>query len=238
MEGTSSVLLAATGRGSELARAAQQYLSTLAQAPDLVYASLHGTRQADKFVLIEMFRHGAARTRHLHAGHGRAWEKAKRLLLAEGSAVERIRPLLSTLPERARPVDVIVPRRARITCPRVSGRRPFGAFVRVFPKADLQSRFIPILERQGDLIAASEPGFLFADFYRYDAPESWLVVEYYDDRASFSYHHTLAHTLAFADMKARAGYELRKHKAFTIRPIAAVGPFARRFEPVPDTGKD
>jgi len=230
VEGTSSVLFAREGTQDRLLQGATAYLDALDADADLLYADLHATKHADKFVLIEMYRDGAARKRQSAAAHGRSWASLCGNLLRPDSVVERIRPLLSAPPAMARPVDDGgCDPRAPLRCAIGIGCQPCGAFVRVFPKPDCEQEFIPILHAQGERVAEHEPGFVYADFYRLDAPGCWLVVEYYDDRSSLSHHHTLPQTLKFADHKAGAGYESRKHEAFTLRPIASAGPWARTF---------
>lgn len=230
LEGTSSVLFARARRETELLDAARDYLGAIEADPDLLYADLHATKHTDKFVLIEMYRDAGARERQARGACGIAWAEAKDRVLTDESVVERIRPVMTAPPERARPIDAPAELRdAPIVCAIGADCQPFGAFVRVFPRPETLNAFTPVLERQGALIAAGEPGFLFADMYLLDAPGYWLVIEYYDDRRSLSHHHTLPHTLQFAENKARAGYESQKHQAFTMRPIASVGPYARLF---------
>ncbi|MCC7410067.1 MAG: antibiotic biosynthesis monooxygenase [Gammaproteobacteria bacterium] len=222
------MLIAPAGGEAALGYAARARIAALDDDPGLVYADLHATKHAGKLVLIEMYRDVGAH--QAAAAHGRGWAAWCREHLAPDSVTERIRPLLSDPPARARPVaDGSAVPAAPLRCLVGADCRPFGAFVRVYPKPECEPEFIPILRRQGELMTAGEPGYVYADFYRFDAPGDWLVVEYYDDRRSLSHHHTLAHTLAFAERKARAGYERRKHEAFTLRPIASVGPWARRF---------
>ncbi|MBM5810619.1 MAG: antibiotic biosynthesis monooxygenase [Gammaproteobacteria bacterium] len=230
MEGASSVLFAREGLDDRLWQALQSYLDAIAADPDLLYADQHGTKHPGKFVLVEMYRDGAARARQATSRHGLDWAAARCDLLEPESTEERIRPLMSAPPAMARPADggaASPPQPLRRVLR--AGCQPCGAFVRVFPKPEYQAEFMPILHAQGERIAAGEPGFLYADFYLFDDPGCWLVVEYYDDRGSLSHHHTLAHTFDFADRKARAGYESRKHDAFTLRPLASVGPWARSF---------
>jgi quinol monooxygenase YgiN len=234
MEGTSSVLFARPDRESELLTAIERYMQAIATDPTLVYADLHATKHPNKFVLVEMYRDAAARVSQRDTEHGRAWTEATGSLLTAECLFERIRPVMSHSPRYARPnTDHEAQRPAAIVCSIAGDAEPFGAFVRVFPRAATEAEFMPILIRQGEIVAAQEPGFLFADFYRFDESECMLVVEYYDDRRSLSHHHTLEHTLEFAERKAAADYEVRKHEAFTVRPGKSVGPFARTFKKDP-----
>lgn len=235
MEGTSSVLLARDGMQEALLRGALAYIDAVCADPDLLYADLHGTKHADRFVLIEMYRDSVARGRQAAATHGRSWTSLCKTLLRPESAVERIRPLMSAPPPMSRPVDDPTPPPPGPMRRTVgAGCRPCGAFVRVFPKPDCEEEFLPILQAQGERVTLLEPGFVFADFYRFDAPGCWLVVEYYDDRSSLSHHHTLPHTLQFAARKSRAAFEYRKHEAFTLWPVASAGTWARTFLTAPE----
>ena len=234
MEGTSSVLFARPDRETQLVAAIERYMQAVAADPALMYADLHLTKYPDKFVLVEMYRDAAARLRQRDTEYGCAWAEAGDSLLTDESVFERIRPVMSHSPDCARPnTDAEAECPAEIVCSIANDAEPFGAFVRVFPRLATEDEFMPILVRQGEIVAAQEPGFLFADFYRFDEPECMLVVEYYDDRRSLSHHHTLEHTHEFAERKAAADYEVRKHEAFTVRPGKSVGPFARTFEKDP-----
>lgn len=230
MEGTSSVLIARAGSEHALREAAEHYMQALAAAPGLAYVDLHASKHANKFVMVEMYHDAGARERQLQAKHGRSWAAAKQELLASDSAVERIRPVSSLSPLCPRPVDDAPPvPKGGLECTIAADADPFGAFVRIFPRVESESALLELVERQGAIVAEGEPGYLFADFYRFDMPGRMLVVEYYDDRRSLSHHHTLAHTFEFARIKAEARYESEKHQAFTLRPLLSLGPWARVF---------
>lgn len=68
---------------------------------------------------------------------------------------------------------------------------------------------------------ASEPGLLrYADLHGTRHSHKFVLVQMYRNAGARAQG---------AANKARAGYELRKHEAFTTWPIASVGPFARTF---------
>jgi quinol monooxygenase YgiN len=227
LAGVCSVLYAAPGSESTLEAEARAYLRALDALPALLYADLHGTKHPDKFVLVEMYRDG----RSPGADPGAGWRSHAARWLREDSRSEAIRPLLSCAAQLRRPVTAaqsVHPHAHRIGA--VPGRSPCGACVRVFADPARLGELLQLLARQGEIVAAREPGFLFGDFHALDTPGELLVVEYYDDRASLSEHHTLPHTFEFAARKAEAGYEIAKHQAFTLRPLASVGPCARLFE--------
>jgi len=232
MEGTSSVLFTRPGSEEALRSAVERYMQALVAESALAYVDLHSTKHAHKLVMIEMYRDAAGRERQSQSEHGKTWASAKNELLESESAVERIRPVWSLAPHCARPVDPTVPAPpGPLECIIGSDAEPFGAFVRIFPRVETEADFFPLLERQGRIVAEHEPGYLFADFYRFDTPGCMMVVEYYDDRRSLSHHHTLPHTFEFARIKAEADYESAKHQAFTLRPMLSLGPWGRLFKP-------
>lgn len=217
MKGRISVLFAPAGEADAFADNLRAYATQAAASDICLYVDLYFTKHANKFLLVEMYKGDAVprENESLSVIFGALMPESRR---------EFIYPVYSDPPMRRRPLtepfDSTV-----FGGSRYISDAPFGAFAAAYILPGQEEQFLRAIGRVGEKVSAKEPGFLYADMYRTDTPQRYLMVEVYASKAMLWGHQDFAHTKAFAQEKKQ--YEASKISAFTIRPAFSCGALAR-----------
>ena len=191
-----------------------------------LYSDLYRTKHANRFVMIEMYAGRDELMAHQDYEHSRKFAAVRPRYELEKPDFFTIRPVYSDPPARRRPIaPPYDPDRYRYLQEEPQESGMLGVLVNVDIKLDQLESFVTAIDEMGQIVAAGEPGFRYADMYATNTPGHYVMVELYQNKETLWGHQDYQHTVDWP--KRKDVYEVSKPKAFTIRPIFSEGPMRR-----------